>query len=115
NNHVEISPGLILKIPPRRIVAEEPPEVAAIRERNEMAAGRGQVVDVSDAPRAVMVRPAAAPPRATAARHHVVKSGESVYGIAKQYGISQQSLMQANGITDPKKLRAEARLTIPAN
>jgi LysM repeat protein len=115
NNHVEISPGLILKVPPRRIVAEEPPEVAAIRESSDLAAGRGQVVDVSDAPRAVMVRPAAAPPRATAARQHVVKSGESVYGIAKQYGISQQSLMEANGITDPRKLRANARLTIPAN
>ncbi len=117
NNHVEISPGLILKIPPRRIVAEEPPEVAAIRERNDQAADRGQVVDVSDAPRAVMVRPAAVPPRAApaTARHHVVKPGESVYRIAKQYDISQESLMKANGISDPLKLRAGARLTIPAN
>ncbi|MFZ9936554.1 MAG: LysM peptidoglycan-binding domain-containing protein [Luteolibacter sp.] len=117
NNHAEISPGLILKIPPRRIVAEEPPELAAIRESNSQASGRGQVVDVSDAPRAVMVRPVAAPPRATpvSRRHHVVKPGESIYGLSKQYEVSQQALMEANGISDPLKLRAGARLTIPAH
>ena len=117
NNHVEISPGLILKIPPRRIVAEEPPELAAIRESNSQASGRGQVVDVSDAPRAVRVRPAAAAPRATpvSGRHHVVKPGESIYGLSKQYEVSQQALMEANGISDPLKLRAGARLTIPAH
>ena len=117
NNHVEISPGLILKIPPRRIVAEEPPELAAIRQSHAQATDRGHVVDVSDAPRAVMVRPTAAPPRATpvAARHHVVKPGESIYGLSKRYDVSQQALMEANGISDPQKLRAGARLTIPAN
>ena len=119
NNHVDIGPGLILKIPPRRIVAEEPPEVVAIREQNQAAVDRGRVVDVdvSDAPRAVLVRPATASPDATASavRHHVVQPGESVYRIAKQYDISQENLMKANGITDPLKLRAGARLTIPAN
>ncbi len=117
NNQVEISPGLILKIPPRRIVAEEPPELAAFRESNSPASGRGQVVDVSDAPRAVMVRPAAAPQRATpvSARHHVVKPGESIYGLSKRYDVSQRALMEANGISDPLKLRAGARLAIPAN
>jgi membrane-bound lytic murein transglycosylase D len=119
NKDVDIRPGLILKIPPRRIVAEEPPEVAAIREQSQVSGSRGQVVDVdvSDAPRAVLVRPAAGPPAssATGGRHHVVQPGESVYGIAKQFGISQDALMKANGIDDPRKLRAGARLSIPSN
>jgi LysM repeat protein len=44
-----------------------------------------------------------------------VQPGESVYGIAKQFGISQDALMKANGIDDPRKLRAGARLSIPSN
>jgi LysM repeat protein len=119
NSHVDIRPGLILKIPPRRIIAEDPPEVAAIREQGRPAIARGQIVDVdvSNAPRAVLVRPAAeaTPPSTAAGRHHVVKPGESVYRIAKQFGVSQEALMKANGIDDPVKLRAGARLTIPAN
>jgi LysM repeat protein len=119
NQHVDIRPGLILKIPPRRIVAEEPPEVAAIREQSQVSGSRGQVVDVdvTDAPRAVLVRPVAGPPASSSigGRYHVVQPGDSVYRIAKQFGISQNTLMKANGIDDPRKLRAGARLSIPSN
>ena len=53
NEHREIGPGSLLKIPQRRIVAEEPPEVAAIRENTPPDTDRGLVeaVDVSGAPR----------------------------------------------------------------
>jgi len=116
NNHVEIRSGLILRIPPQRIVAEEPPEVAAIRERSSAASGRGQVVevDVSGAPRAVLVRPNTRHQDAAAlGLSHVVEPGESIYRIALRYDVSQESLMKANGIADPKRLRVGTRLTIP--
>ena len=123
NNEVDIRPGLILKIPPKRIVAEEPPEVTAIRQRNSNAGNRGIVedVDVSDAPRAVLVRPAghrlqapAATP-ASSGRFHVVQPGESIFRIASRFKVSQEALMQLNDIGDPRKLRAGMRLAIPAN
>jgi LysM repeat protein len=122
NNEVDIRPGLILKIPPKRIVAEEPPEVAAIRERNSAVGNRGIVedVDVSSAPRAVLVRPvgnheAAASTPAGSGKFHVVQPGESIFRIANNFKVSQDSLMKLNGISDPRKLRAGMRLSIPAN
>jgi LysM repeat protein len=44
---------------------------------------------------------------------HVVKAGESPTTIAKRYGVSVQSLMQSNNISDPKKVRVNQKLIIP--
>jgi len=44
---------------------------------------------------------------------HVVQKGETVFSIARSYGVDQAALMSANGISDPTKLRAGQRLTIP--
>jgi murein DD-endopeptidase MepM/ murein hydrolase activator NlpD len=46
-------------------------------------------------------------------RVHVVARGETVYSIARSYGITQEELMRYNGITDPQKLIAGKRLNIP--
>lgn len=119
NNHVDIGPGLILRIPPKRIVAEEPPEVAAIRARSNNGQDRGLVeaVDVNDAPRAILVRPNSSSEVTSPAsgKTHVVQPGESIFRIASRYKVSQDALMRANGITDPRKMRVGARLVIPAN
>lgn len=121
NHEVDIRPGLILKIPPKRIVAEEPPEVAAIRQRNSSAGNRGLVedVNVSGAPRALLVRPTVnhpqipAPMPASSGRFHVVQPGESIFRIANRFNVGQEALMQLNDISDPRKLRAGMRLAIP--
>ena len=119
NNHVDIGPGLILRIPPKRIVAEEPPEVAAIRARSHDGHDRGLVeaVDVNDAPRAILVRPnsSSQATQAASGNTHIVQPGESIFRIASRYKVSQDALMRANGITDPRKMRVGARLVIPAN
>lgn len=44
---------------------------------------------------------------------HLVKAGESPTSIAKRYGVTVKSLMQANNITDPKKIRINQKLVIP--
>ena len=44
---------------------------------------------------------------------HVVRSGETVYHIANEYGVSAGRLMTANGISDPRELRVGQTLTIP--
>jgi LysM repeat protein len=61
NSNVDIVPGLIMKIPPKRIVAMDPPEVAAIRGNTPLDRDRGLVeaVPVSGgAPRAQLVKAA---------------------------------------------------------
>ncbi len=49
----------------------------------------------------------------TGSKTHLVKSGESPTSIAKLYGISVQTLMKANRITDPRKMRVNQKLVIP--
>jgi LysM repeat protein len=119
NGNVDIGPGLILKVPPKRIVAEDPPEVAAIRQQTPSDRDRGLVeavpVDVSNAPRAQLVRPSVSHGSAPAASGttYVVQPGDSIFRIASRHKVSQQSLMRANGISDPRKMRTGMKLTIP--
>jgi LysM repeat protein len=44
---------------------------------------------------------------------HVVQKGETLYGIARNYGISLDALVSANTISDPAKVIAGTSLTIP--
>ncbi|MGH9798452.1 MAG: peptidoglycan DD-metalloendopeptidase family protein, partial [Candidatus Polarisedimenticolia bacterium] len=51
-------------------------------------------------------------PRASWPRHRIRK-GETLYRIARQYGVSVGSLARANGIADPTRVRAGAILKVP--
>jgi murein DD-endopeptidase MepM/ murein hydrolase activator NlpD len=44
---------------------------------------------------------------------HVVKRGETVYRIAKAYGIDPADLMETNGISDPRSIAIGAELFVP--
>ena len=44
-----------------------------------------------------------------------VKSGDSVWRIANRFQVNQDALMQANGISDPRKMKIGMKLVIPAN
>ncbi len=46
-------------------------------------------------------------------RTHTVSKGNSIWGIARKYGVSQDKLMRLNGINDPSKLRLGVKLKIP--
>lgn len=133
NQHVDIGPGLILKIPPKRIVAEEPPEVAAIRAQASSSLRDKDLVDavdVSNVPKAQAVRlnssRSSTPPSgedrpaassgsssATSGKSYVVQSGDSVFRIASKFKVSQAALMRANSISDPKKMKTGMKLVIP--
>lgn len=129
NQHVDIRPGLLLKIPPQRIVAEESAEVAEIRRLTPSDTDRGLVenVDVSRAPKAQLVRPnvnhaensprpaADVIPSAAAAsgKSYVVQPGDSVWRIANRFKVNQDALMRANGISDARKMKTGMKLVIP--
>jgi LysM repeat protein len=44
---------------------------------------------------------------------HVVQQGDTLYGIAIQYGVTLQALLAANGITNPDQLSIGQELVIP--
>ncbi len=44
---------------------------------------------------------------------YTVRSGESVYGISRTYGVPVAELQQANGITDPRGVRVGTVLKVP--
>jgi murein DD-endopeptidase MepM/ murein hydrolase activator NlpD len=44
---------------------------------------------------------------------HVVEKGETLYRIAKAYGIDPRELMEANGISDPRALAPGQELFVP--
>jgi murein DD-endopeptidase MepM/ murein hydrolase activator NlpD len=49
----------------------------------------------------------------TADLHHTVRRGQTLYSIARAYGVPLQRIVQANGIKNPSRIRAGARLVIP--
>ncbi|MEA3408395.1 MAG: LysM domain-containing protein [Chloroflexota bacterium] len=44
---------------------------------------------------------------------HVVKRGETLYSIARRYGVSVEALAHANGLRTPNTIYAGQRLVIP--
>ncbi|HET7839348.1 MAG TPA: LysM domain-containing protein, partial [Rectinemataceae bacterium] len=46
--------------------------------------------------------------------YHVLAKGETLYSVARSYGVSVEAIAAANGIADPAKARVGQRLLIPA-
>jgi LysM repeat protein len=62
--------------------------------------------------------PAATPPPEIAPvapelTYHTVQAGDTVWGIAEQYGVTLDVLIAANELTDPNRLQPGDRLVIP--
>lgn len=44
---------------------------------------------------------------------YVVQPGDTIYRLAKRFHVSEKALMQANGLTNPSKLRVGMSLIVP--
>jgi murein DD-endopeptidase MepM/ murein hydrolase activator NlpD len=53
------------------------------------------------------------PPERREATEHVVARGDTIYDIAKRYGVSVDAIVQANHITDYSAIEVGTRLIIP--
>lgn len=120
NNNAAIRPGYLLKIPVKRVVikASRPQvvSVAAPAPAVPVAAsapavpardqGLVEAVDTRNAPRATAVT-------VSTNGKYVVQKGDTIWRIAHKHGVDQNKLMEANGISDPRKLRLGMTLKIP--
>jgi LysM repeat protein len=158
NNSAALSPGLRINIPPRRVEATTPSELAIGDQSpidsippvrpvsrpliqfgpNETQEGSrpGPLVAVDSNPPSslvpesepVLIKPRIrhieastpkVPPRAIpvdeplSGKTHLVVKGDSIWGLAKKFGVSEKSLMSTNGISDPTRLRLGVTLKIP--
>jgi len=64
-------------------------------------------------PSAAAAVPAASPPPATAAGTHTIRQGETFFGIARQHGVSMESLIAANPQVKPSALRPGQEIRLP--
>jgi lipoprotein NlpD len=64
---------------------------------------------------AVLLLLAASIPHMVAAQavYHILEKGETLYSVARSYGVSLDTIAKANSIDDPSKLRVGKRLLIP--
>lgn len=74
--------------------------------------GRKLTIPSANAPRPAAQAVASAPAK-TQRTTHRLRSGETLGGIAQRYGVSTNDLMRANGITNPRSVRAGRNLVIP--
>lgn len=88
--------------------------VSAIKSANGLTSDRivvGQKLLVPKVERAP--EPVVGVPNAAGEVVYIVKPGDTLGAIANRYGVTVRSIMQANGISDPRRLRAEQKLVIP--
>ncbi len=69
--------------------------------RSTAPAAKPKPTPVSAAPVPVLAKPKPT----TGSRTHVVQKGDTVYNVAKRYGLSPNEVMAANGITDPSRVQ----------
>lgn len=122
NNNATIHAGKPLSIPPAKVTASAsavavnlpvsdrpalPASNNVVNIANVKAAPKAQVVN-SNIPKAQLVVEAGS-------QTYKVQPGDSVWRISHKYKVSQDALMQLNGMKDARHLRSGMTLKIPAN
>lgn len=131
NSNRPLRAGVVLDLPaqlssrpvnpaPAVAVREVPaaPPVAPVRvpERTPEAVTEP---DVSDAPKAVVVKPNRPAPVANdgvkdSGQRYTIKSGDTLWRISSRFKVSRDAVLKLNGIKDPNKLYAGREIKIPA-
>jgi LysM repeat protein len=65
------------------------------------------------APSDIPTETAAPTPKPAGSKTYTIKKGDTLYGIAKHYGITVEALQEANPGLDAKHLKIGAKITIP--
>lgn len=65
-------------------------------------------------PKKAEAEPAKAAPGQTGDKHYVVKSGDTLYEIAKKHGSTVDELVKLNGLKDKKRIYVGQKLLLPA-
>jgi LysM repeat protein len=71
---------------------------------------------MAPSPTPVQVEPAATPPppAVTEGCYYVVQRGDTLFSIARRFGATIGAIAQANGLSNPRYIRAGQRLVIPS-
>jgi LysM repeat protein len=57
--------------------------------------------------------PTPPPPAVTGGCYYIVRRGDTLFSIARRFGTTIEAIAQANGLSDPRYIRAGQRLIIP--
>lgn len=119
NNNATIHAGKPLSLPPKKVTATASAVAVnlPVSDRPALPASNN-VVNVSNVSKAQIVKtdiPKAQLVVEAGAQTYKVQSGDSVWRISHKYKVSQDALMQLNGMTDARHLRSGMTLKIPAN
>lgn len=88
------------------VKAEPKAPVVRQTESNQAATPAASVAKAKKVTPAPAPAPAPAKPKtATGSRTHVIQKGDTVYNVAKRYGLSSGEVMRANGISDPSRVQ----------
>ncbi len=114
NGNVTIHAGKTLFLPPQKIQVPKPAVVLdlPVSDRLPLPA-TNTVVNVQNVPKAVIVKPAQ-PVAVAAGQTYKVQPGDSIWRISHKYKVSQDALMQLNGMSSPNQLQAGKTIKIPA-
>jgi LysM repeat protein len=112
-DEVVVRPGDTLTAIARRhdVSIERLVELNALPNPNRIMVGQ-RLRLVPAQPTAAAPAPAVAP-AAPAPKVHTVRGGEHLTGIARHYGVTIAAVASANGLSDPSRIYADQRLTIP--
>ena len=86
-------------------------------ESNFRAVETASELDVSNAPKAVVIKPTVTHPVSTvkdSGTRYTIKSGDTLWRLSSRYKVSRQAILELNDIKDPNKLYAGREIKIPA-
>jgi membrane-bound lytic murein transglycosylase D len=100
-----IQPGQVLVIPKSGVAADALPGDTLVADARPEIAAQLPERQPAAAP--------AAPQAKSKSSVHVVKPGDTLYGVARRYGVTIPALAAANGMNSKSRLTAGERLEIP--